>query len=68
MGSPEDPAAGINMIQTAENLARQYGITRTQVDEFACASFAKAVAAQQRGFHAGEIVPVVSETFGSGRP
>ena len=59
----KDPAAGINMIQTAENLARQYGITRTQVDEFACASFAKAVAAQQRGFHAGEIVPVVSETF-----
>ena len=58
-----DPAAGINMIQTAENLARQYGITREQVDEFASHSFAKAVAAQQAGFHAGEIVPVVSEKF-----
>ena len=58
-----DPAAGINMIQTAENLAKKYGITREQVDEFASASFAKAVAAQQAGFHAGEIVPVVTETF-----
>jgi len=59
----KDPAAGINMIQTAENLARQYGITRQQVDEFASQSFAKAVAAQQAGFHAGEIVPVVTEKF-----
>jgi len=60
----KDSAAGINMIQTAENLAKKYGITREQVDEFASQSFAKAVAAQQSGFHAGEIVPVVSETFG----
>ncbi len=59
----KDPAAGINMIQTAENLARQYGITREEVDAFASASFAKAVAAQESGFLAGEIVPVVSETF-----
>ena len=59
----KDPAPGINMIQTAENLARQYGITREEVDAFASSSFAKAVAAQQSGFHAGEIVPVVSEVF-----
>ena len=59
----KDPAAGINMIQTAENLAKQYGITREAVDTFAASSFAKAVAAQQSGFHAGEIVPVVSEKF-----
>jgi acetyl-CoA C-acetyltransferase len=59
----KDPAAGINMIQTAENLARKYGITREQVDAFASDSFAKAVAAQQSGFHAGEIVPVVTEKF-----
>jgi acetyl-CoA C-acetyltransferase len=59
----KDPAAGINMIQTAENLAKQYGITREQVDEFASSSFAKAVAAQQSGFHAGEIVPVITEKF-----
>ena len=59
----KDPAAGINMIQTAENLAKKYGITREQVDEFASNSFAKALAAQQSGFHAGEIVPVISEKF-----
>jgi acetyl-CoA C-acetyltransferase len=58
-----DSAAGINMIQTAENLAKKYGITRQEVDEFASQSFAKAVAAQQSGFHAGEIVPVISEKF-----
>jgi acetyl-CoA C-acetyltransferase len=58
-----DSAPGINMIQTAENLARKYGITREEVDAFASDSFAKAVAAQQAGFHAGEIVPVVSEKF-----
>ena len=56
----KDPAPGINMIETAENLARQYGITREEVDHFASESFAKAVAAQQSGFHAGEIVPVVT--------
>ena len=59
----KDPAAGINMIQTAENLAKQYGISREEVDQFASDSFAKAVAAQESGFHAGEIVPIVSEKF-----
>ncbi len=59
----KDPAAGINMIQTAENLAKKYGITRESVDAFASASFAKAVAAQESGFLAGEIVPVVTEKF-----
>jgi len=58
-----DSTPNINMIQTAENLAKQYGITREEVDAFASASFAKAVAAQQAGFHAGEIVPVITEQF-----
>jgi acetyl-CoA C-acetyltransferase len=58
-----DTAPGINMIQTAENLAKKYGITREEVDAFASASFAKAVAAQASGFLAGEIVPVSNETF-----
>jgi len=58
-----DSAAGINMIQTAENLARKYGITREEVDAFASASFAKAVAAQESGFLAGEIAPVITEKF-----
>ncbi|WP_291013592.1 thiolase family protein [Hydrogenophaga sp.] len=59
----KDPAVGINMIQTAENLARQYGISRDDVDAFASSSFAKAVAAQASGFFAGEIVPVITEKF-----
>ncbi len=59
----KDSAAGINMIQTAENLAVKYGVTREEVDQFASASFAKAVAAQESGFLAGEIVPVVTEKF-----
>ena len=59
----KDPAPGINMIQTAENLAKKYGITRLEVDAFASSSFAKAVAAQANSFHAGEITPVVTETF-----
>ena len=58
-----DSAAGINMIQTAENLARKYGITREDVDAFAASSFAKAVAAQESGWLAGEIVPVENESF-----
>ena len=59
----KDSAPGINMIQTAENLAKKYAITREQVDAFASSSFAKAVAAQASGFHAGEIVPVITEKF-----
>ncbi len=59
----KDPAAGINMIQTAENLAKKYGISREDVDAFASHSFAKAVEAQNSGFFADEIVPVVTEKF-----
>jgi acetyl-CoA C-acetyltransferase len=58
-----DPAPNITMIQTAENLAKKYGITRADVDAFASLSFARAVAAQERGFYKGEIVPVVAEEF-----
>jgi len=57
-----DPAA-VSMIQTAENLARQYEISRADVDAFAASSFARAVAAQQSGWLAGEIVPVANEVF-----
>jgi acetyl-CoA C-acetyltransferase len=58
-----DPAGPCTMGQTAENLARKYEITRAEVDAFAADSFARAVAAQADGFLAGEIVPVVSESF-----
>lgn len=59
-----DPAADVTMGGTAENLARRHGIGREETDRFAAASFARAVAAQQSGFLAGEIVAVTTETFG----
>jgi len=58
-----DPAANVTMGGTAENLARQYQITRQEVDEFASRSFDRAIAAQKDGFLEGEIVPVTTETF-----
>jgi acetyl-CoA C-acetyltransferase len=58
-----DPAADVTMGDTAENLARQYQITRPEVDAFAARSFERALAAQKSGFLAGEIAAVTSETF-----
>jgi acetyl-CoA C-acetyltransferase len=58
-----DPAANASMGDTAENLARQYQITRPDVDRFAAQSFERALAAQASGFLAGEIAAVKSETF-----
>jgi acetyl-CoA C-acetyltransferase len=47
-----------SMPETAENVAQQFGIEREAQDRMALASQTKAVAAQQAGFFAGEIVPV----------
>ncbi len=58
-----DTGVGCNMGDTAENLARRYDITRAQVDAFAARSFARALAARERGFFDGEIVAVGNETF-----
>jgi len=58
-----DPATDVSMGDTAENLARQYQITRPQVDAYAARSFTRAVAAQQSGFLAGEIAAVTSGNF-----
>jgi acetyl-CoA C-acetyltransferase len=44
---------------TAENVARQYGITRQMQDDLALASQQKAAAAQDAGRFKDEIVPVV---------
>jgi acetyl-CoA C-acetyltransferase len=48
-----------HMGTTAENVAKQYGITRGQQDEFAVASQNKAEAAQKAGKFNDEIVPVM---------
>ncbi|HEY0955049.1 MAG TPA: 3-oxoadipyl-CoA thiolase [Roseateles sp.] len=46
------------MPETAENVARDFGIEREAQDRMALASQRKAIAAQQRGFFEREIVPV----------
>jgi acetyl-CoA C-acetyltransferase len=58
-----DPGCGCTMGDTAENLAKQYQITRAEVDAVAARSFARAVKAQASGFLAGEITPVATEQF-----
>ena len=56
-GGRHYPVPG-GMLETAENLRRQYGITRAEQDELAVASHQRAVAAQKNGILADEIVPV----------
>ena len=58
-----DPCPNETMGGTAEKLAKQYGITRGEVDQFAAESFARAIAAQKSCFLSGEIAPLVSEVF-----
>ncbi len=53
-----DAFHGYHMGNTAENVARQYQLTRTEQDEFAAASQRKAGEAQQAGRFKDEIVPV----------
>jgi acetyl-CoA acyltransferase len=52
------PDTYLNMGLTAENVAKKYGITREQADEFSLASHQKALAAIAAGKFKDEIVPV----------
>jgi acetyl-CoA acyltransferase len=52
------PDVYLNMGLTAENLAREFGISREQADAFALESHRRALAAMDTGKFAGEIVPV----------
>jgi acetyl-CoA C-acetyltransferase len=56
-GGSTHPIAG-GMIETAENLRREYGITREDQDEFSVRSHHRAVAAHDAGHFADEIVAV----------
>ncbi len=64
LARPRVTAGGIHhpvpggMIETAENLRRQYAISRAEQDEFALRSHHRALAAQQSGMFAEEIVAV----------
>jgi len=53
-------AAYISMGETAENVARQYGISRAEQEALAVASHAKAAAAQAAGRFSAEIVPIAT--------
>jgi len=56
-GGKFHPVPG-GMLETAENLRRDYGIARAAQDELAYRSHTRAVAAQKNGLFAKEIVPV----------
>ena len=56
-GGHDHPIPG-GMIETAENLRREYGISRREQDELAATSHQRAVAAIKNGLFTEEIVPV----------
>src|SRR3954466_10832352 len=56
-GGRHYPVPG-GMLETAENLRRQYGIPRHEQDELAATSHQRAIAAQKDGILAEEIIPV----------
>ena len=58
-----DPAPGLDMIATADNLARRYGLSREAVDRYACDSHQRALQAQREGAWAQEIVSVDNQVF-----
>ncbi|KAF0240506.1 MAG: acetyl-CoA [Planctomycetota bacterium] len=58
MVSLMDGFCGLYMAQTAEKLAKQYGITRQAQDEFAMRSHKEGTRAVQSGIFKEEIVPV----------
>jgi acetyl-CoA C-acetyltransferase len=62
-GGRNYPVPG-GMLETAENLRRQYGIPRAEQDELAVASHQRAVAAQKNRIIAEEIVPVTVRSRG----
>ena len=55
-----DPCCGLNMGLTAEKLAREFGISRLQQDEFANFSHRKAVRATEEGIYSQEIDPIIA--------
>lgn len=56
-GGKHHPVAG-GMLETAENLRREYKVTRVAQDEFSLRSQQNAAAAQANGLFGDEIVPV----------
>lgn len=55
-----DPFCGLNMGQTAEKLAREFGISRLEQDEYANDSHRRAIRAQEEGRFQDEILPIIA--------
>jgi acetyl-CoA C-acetyltransferase len=47
-----------SMPETGDNVAREFGVTRAQADEFALGSQKKYAKAEAEGFYKGEILPI----------
>ncbi|MEG0550849.1 MAG: thiolase family protein, partial [Vagococcus sp.] len=66
LGHPEliekEPGAYVSMGITAENVAKRYGISREEQDEFSYNSHIKALKAQQAGKFERQIIPVYADS------
>jgi len=58
VGALTDPFGGCHMGVTAENVAAEFGISRTDQDALAAESHRRAAAAAQAGYFADQITPV----------
>lgn len=63
-----DPSAKLAMANTAEELARRYGITREQADAFGLRSHVNAKRARDAGAFDEEIEPVIVRRDGASEP
>ena len=55
-----DPFCGLNMGQTAEKLAKEFGFSRIEQDEYANESHNRAIKAQAEGRFEDEILPLIT--------
>ena len=55
-----DPIVGLNMGQTAEQVAYRFGISRLQMDDYACESHQRLMQAHKEG-RMSEIVPIIDK-------
>ncbi|HEY3360189.1 MAG TPA: thiolase family protein [Polyangia bacterium] len=62
-----DPSARLAMANTAEELARRYGLTREEADRFGVRSHERARRARDAGWFAEETAPVVVEDASGNR-
>ncbi len=61
-GALSDPFEKMHMGVTAENVAKEYGVSRQQQDELAVASHQRAANAIDQGYFKDQIVPVVMKS------